>query len=69
MRILSSLRQGTIAAVIVIGLALFAASLQGVARIDTSLELAASRSTPDRALVEETADDRDCPYGDRRDRV
>lgn len=69
MRLPTTLRLGAVAAVIVTGLALFASALQGVARMDTSLEIAAYRSTPDRALVQETADHRDCPYRERRDRV
>ena len=69
MRLLTPLRLGTVAAVIVTGLALFASALQGLARMDTSLEVAASRATPDRALVQETAEHRDCPYGERRDPV
>ena len=63
------LRRGTVAAVIVIGLSLFASALHGVARMDTSLDVAASRAAPDRALVQETAKPRDCPYGERRDPV
>jgi hypothetical protein len=69
MRMYTTLRPGAVAAVIVTGLALFASALQGVARMDTSLEVAASRATPDRALVLETADHRDCPYRERSDRV
>ena len=71
MRLLTTLRRGAVAAVILTGLALFASARQGVARMDTSLEVAASRATPDRALVQETADHRDCPYRyrERRERV
>jgi hypothetical protein len=66
MKLLTTLRQGAVAAVIASGLALFASALQGLAGIDTSLQVAASRATPDRALVQETADRWDCP--DRPDR-
>lgn len=69
MRVPTPLRQGTVAAVIVTGLALLGSALQGVARMDTSLEVAASRATPDRGLVQETAAHRDCPYRERSDRV
>ena len=69
MTLLTLLRRGTVAAVIASGLVLFGSALQGVASMDTTLEVAASRATPDRALVQETAGRGDCPYRDRRDRV
>jgi hypothetical protein len=56
-----------VVAVIATGLVLFASALHGVTRMDTSLQLAAARSTPDRALVQETS--YDCPYLDRRANV
>jgi hypothetical protein len=58
-----------IVAVIATGLGLLASALHGVARIDTSLQVAAARSAPDRALVQEARFDGDCPYRERRDRV
>jgi hypothetical protein len=67
MKLLTPLRRGAVAAVIVSGIALFASALQGVASMDTSLEVAASRATPPRALVQETPD-RDCPYAEPRGR-
>lgn len=74
MRLFTTLRRGAIAATIVTGLALFASALQGVARVDTALDVAASRATPDGALVQETrggwsARGTDCPHDDGREPV
>lgn len=59
------LRRGAVIATIVTGAALFATALQGVARVDTTLELAAARSTPERTLVLETGTPRgwECDRG------
>ena len=71
MKLRALLRRSAVLAVIVTGFALFGSALQGVVRMDTSLEVAASRATPDRALVQETVDHRDCPYRyrERREQV
>jgi hypothetical protein len=61
MSLLTTLRRGSVAAVIATGLALFASALQGVTRMDTSLQVAATRATPDRLLVQETYSHPDCP--------
>ncbi|MGH2949942.1 MAG: hypothetical protein ACRDPC_27385 [Solirubrobacteraceae bacterium] len=50
----STLRRAGAAATIVTGLGLFGFALQGLTRVDSSLERAAVRSTPERALVLET---------------
>ena len=68
MNLLTTLRRGAVAAVIASGLALFASALSGVAGMDATLEVAASRATPDRALVQETTDRLDCPYRAPQDR-
>ncbi len=68
MRLPTPLRRFAVAAVIATGIGLFGTALQGVARMDTALEVAAARTAPDRALVEETRSGRDCPYRDRSDR-
>ena len=60
---LSWLRRGGAAAVILTGLVLFASALQGLTQVDGTLELAAARATPDRALTLETAGDRPAPRG------
>jgi hypothetical protein len=69
MKLLTTLRRGAVAAVVATGLVLFGSALQGIAGMDASLEVAASRPAPDRALVQEVPDRRDCPYDDRRERV
>jgi hypothetical protein len=69
MRLPITLHLLVLAMVITAGLALFASALLGVARIDTSLEVAATRATPDRMLVQEKHSDEDpCPYLYRSDR-
>ena len=68
MRLPTPLHRLVVAAVVATGIGLFGTALQGVARMDTSLEVAAARATPDRALVQETRADGDCPYrSDRED--
>jgi hypothetical protein len=69
MKLLTPLRRGAVVAVIASGLALFASALQGVASMDTSLEVAASRATPPHALVQETAGPYDCPDRERERRA
>ena len=68
MKLPISLHRLVVAMVVTAGLALFASALHGVARIDTSLEVAATRATPDRILVQETRSGHDCPYRYRTDR-
>jgi hypothetical protein len=67
MRHAAKLQRLPAAVVMIAGTALFGSALKGVARIDTSLELAAKRSTPDRALVQQTS--YDCADGAQRDGV
>ena len=64
----TSLHRLVVVMVVTAGVALFASALQGVARIDTSLEVAATRATPDRLLVQESHSRDDCPYLYRSDR-
>jgi hypothetical protein len=68
MRLPISLHRPVVAMVVTAGLALFASALHGVARIDSSLEVAATRATPDRILVQESHSGDDCPYPYRSDR-
>jgi len=65
MRLPTPLHRLVVAAVVATGIGLFGTALQGVARMDTSLEVAAARATPDRALIEEARADGDCPYRGR----
>jgi hypothetical protein len=67
MRLPATLHRLVAALVVIAGMALVASALNGVARMDTSLEMAATRSTPDHALVQETS--YDCPYRAQRDEV
>ena len=64
MRLPTTFHHLVVAVVIAAGLALFASALQGVTRMDTSLEVAATRTAPDRALVQETSYRADgaCPF-------
>ena len=64
MRVPTTLHRLVAAVVVIAGMALVASALQGVARMDTSLEMAATRSIPDRALVQEAS--YDCPYRAQR---
>ncbi len=67
MKLPISLHVLVVGLMIAAGLALFATALQGVAHMDTSLEMAAARSAPDPALVQETG--YDCPAPDRHEDV
>jgi hypothetical protein len=69
MRLPSTFHRWVVAGVVATGLGLFGSALQGVARMDTSLEVAATRAAPDRALVQETRYDGDCPYRAHSDDV